>query len=225
MAYREASTWAGEIEYSNFTVEYRTKTLGRVHVVNIVTFESGGKYMIDVAFGGDGATKPLQLVHNRPVLNLGTQEIRLMHDWIPPQTRRTEKTKMWIYQYRNGPHKEWNAFYAFPEFEFTEADFGVMNCFTGESQESFQTFTMLIVKFLGRRVTTENGESDNDGDLEIYGKRMLVNGIVKENLGGRTRVVKECQTEVERIQVKEYFNISLNKEEIDGIKGWITELR
>jgi len=182
--------------------------------------------MVDAAFGGDGATKPLQLVHNKPVLNLGTQEIRLMYDWIPPQTRRTEKTKVWIYQYRNGPDQEWNAFYAFPEFEFTQADFLVMNCFASESRESFQTFTILIIKFLSRRATSDNEEPEDDSNIEIYGKRMMVNGVLKENLGGRTRVVKECQTEAERIAVlKEYFGIALSKEEIDGIKGWVTELR
>lgn len=197
-----------------------------MHVVNIVTFESGEKYMVDAAFGGDGATKPLRLVHNEPIPNIGTQEIRLMHDWIPSQTQRTEKTKNWIYQYRNGPEKEWNAFYAFPEFEFSEADFNVMNCFTGSSPESFQTFTVLIVKFL-RRPVLENGTGEQNFDVEeIFGKRMLVNGMVKENLGGRTRVVKECVSEAERIEaLKEYFDIELNEEEIDGIKGWVTEIR
>lgn len=181
--------------------------------------------MVDAAFGGDGPTKPLQLIHNQPTFNIGTQEIRLMHDWIPPQTRKTERTKQWIFQYRNEPKKEWNAFYAFSEFEFTEADFGVMNYFTGSSPESFQTFTVLIVKFLRRPVSVENGDSELHGEQEIFGKRMLIDGVVKENLGDRTRVVKECKNEEERIEtLREYFDITLTDAEIEGIRGWVTEL-
>ena len=64
------------------------------------------------------------------------------------------------------------------------------------------------------------------GDEEIYGKRMLVNGTVKENLGGRTKVVQECKTEDERVEaLKKWFGIELGQEEIEGIRGFQTELR
>lgn len=84
----------------------------------------------------------------------------------------------------------------------------------------FQTFTALIVMFLRRP------KEDAPGGVEIYGKRMLVNGMAKENLGGRTTVVQECQTEAERIHaLKSWFGISLSDEEIDSIRGWHTELK
>lgn len=67
---------------------------------------------------------------------------------------------------------------------------------------------------------------DAAGGQEIYGKRMLVNGLVKENLGGKTNIVQECQTEAERVEaLKKWFGISLSQEEIESIRGWHTELK
>ncbi|KAH9237290.1 hypothetical protein K456DRAFT_1334957 [Colletotrichum gloeosporioides 23] len=42
-----------------------TPRLLRGHIVNIVTFADGSKYHSDVAFGGDGATKPMPLIEVR----------------------------------------------------------------------------------------------------------------------------------------------------------------
>ncbi|KAF2259221.1 cysteine proteinase [Lojkania enalia] len=195
--------------------------IGWVHIVNIVTLPSGAKYMLDVGFGGDGATKPLPLLSGHSTHNLGNQEIRLIYDHIPTQTHRTEASKLWIYQYRNGPHLPWNSFYAFPELEFLESDFRIMNWYTGSHPESFQVFTLLVIKFLKREK-----EGAKNGEQEVYGKRMLVNGTVKENLGGRTRVVQECATEEERVRALEgLFGIILTGEEREGIMGHPTELK
>lgn len=177
--------------------------------------------MIDVGFGGDGATKPVPLIHGHALPNIGTQEIRLIHDHIPPQTDRSERTKMWIYQYRNGKNMEWNSFYAFPEFEFLEADFYIMNWYTGSSPTSFQTFTCILIKFLRRQ--KEGGEED---EQEIFGKRMLVNEVIKENLGGKTKIVKECKTESERIEwLDKFFGMRFTDEERAGIVGHVTEIK
>ena len=151
--------------------------------MNIVTLEDGSKWMIDVAFGGDGATKPIPLVSGHVTRNIGTQDRRLIRDHISQQVDKGADKKLWIYQYRNGPEKGWNRFYAFPEIEVLPEDFAVMNWSTGSNPLSFQTFTMLVVLFLRR------GKEDGSGEEEVYGKRMLVNGIVKENLGGKTKVV------------------------------------
>lgn len=98
----------------------------RVHIVNIVTLQpSGDKYMVDVAFGGDGATKPIPLIHGFITPNLGTQDIRLVHEPLEEFTDQSQR--VWIYQYRNGPDKPWNSFYAFPEAEFLQSDFEIIN--------------------------------------------------------------------------------------------------
>lgn len=199
------------VPYGEFT--------GWVHLVIIVTLSDASQYMVDVGFGGDGATKPLPLIESRPQRNIGTQEIRLIKDHLPTQTVRRPDTRMWIYQYRNSVAVEWNSFYAFQEVEAMEADFGVVNWFTGSNPVSPQLADLLVIKFLGR--------PDANGDQVIYGKRMLVNGIVKENLGeGKTQVIRTCTTEDERIvALQELFAVSLTPMEVNSIHGRNTELR
>lgn len=186
-------------------------TLSRVHSTNIVTFENGDKYSVDVGFGGDGATKPLLLRSGHAVQNLGSQEIRLLYDSMPEASEADQK--VWIYQYRNRAEQAWNSFYAFPESEFFQADLEQMNYWTSTFPQSFQRLQILVVKFL------RNG-------ADIVGKVMLVDGKVKRNMGGKTEIVKECRDEDERVRaLKEYFDIDLSDEEIMGIRGTVTEIK
>jgi arylamine N-acetyltransferase len=201
------------------------KYTGLVHIALIVNFPSSTssseeRFVIDTAFGGDGPTRPLPLKGGVVTTNLGTQEVRLQQDFIEEVRERADGTrqKFWIYQYRNSVEKEWNAFYCFREEEFLEADFGVMNYFTGALGPTFQVSTVLIVFFVRSQ--------EEDGELRVTSKRMLVNGIVKENLGGRTEVVKVCKTEDERIKaLNEFFGISLEEEEREAIIDRVTELK
>lgn len=86
---------------------------------------------------------------------------------------------------------------------------------------SFQTTTVLVVKFLRRKV-----EGAGEDKEDIYGKVMLIDGEVKLNRGGRTVVVKVCRTEEERVAaLEEYFGIVLVEREMSGIRGWKTELQ
>jgi arylamine N-acetyltransferase len=189
--------------------------LARVHVVNIITLPTGEKYVSDVSFGGDGPTKPIPLISGTILQNLGTQEIRLIHDNIPCQ--QNAEPKFWIYQYRNSVDKEWNSFYAFPEMEFFINDFQIMNYFTSNfvGGTNFQTERVLVVRFL-------KGDGEEDGIVE---KVMLVDGEVKRNHGGSTRVERVCGSEEERLEaLKEVFGIRLVEEEVLGIRGTITEL-
>jgi arylamine N-acetyltransferase len=166
--------------------------------------------MVDVGFGGDGATKPLPLINGHIEHNLGTQDIRLIYDTIPDQVDQSKP--LWIYQYRNSPDAAWNSYYAFPEVEFLEAEFSILNYWTSTSPDSFQTTTMLIVKF------------QRDGDC-VVGKRMLFNNLVKENSGGKTRLVQTLETEVDRMEALEkWFALILTKEEQESIKGSSLEL-
>lgn len=167
--------------------------------------------MVHVSFGGDGATKPLPLISGHVTQNIGTQELRLVHDTMPQLHDKSQK--VWIYQYRNKPDHEWNSYYALPETEFTLADLDVLNHYASQNMAVFQAYTVLVVKFLRR------------GD-EIYGKVMLVNGDVKQNFGGKTSLIKICRTEDERVEVlRDIFGITLTRERKAGIKGWGTELK
>ncbi|EDN92849.1 hypothetical protein SS1G_08714 [Sclerotinia sclerotiorum 1980 UF-70] len=184
--------------------------------------------MIDIAFGGDGATKPLPLISGHSTHNLGTQEIRLIYETIPQQIDQSKP--LWIYQYRNSCEKEWNSFYAFSEHEFLDVDWEMVNFYVSGymGEGNFQTRNVLVVGFLrGRDEGEGGGEGDREGGEEvIIGKRMLVNGVLKENLGGKTRVVRVCENEEERVRVlREVFGIVLLDEEIAGIRGRCVELR
>lgn len=184
-----------------------------------MTFPDGKKYHDDVAFGGDGPIMPLPLIDGPIYQNLGTQQIRLVRDWIPTQVHRTEDSKLWMYQYRNNAGLQWNSFYSFPGVEFLTLDWGVVNFWVCNHPTSHQRFNVLTVKFL-RRLKDESSE-----EYEIYGRRMLVNGTVKENLGGMTQAILECDTEDERISALDtYFDIRVTDEEKQGIKGYQSEI-
>lgn len=201
-------------------------TLVRNHIVNIVTFPDGTQYHSDVAFGGDGALFPLPLVADLVHANLGAQQIRLVRDWIPHQAHRTEATKLWIYQYRNGADRAWSSFYSFPGVEFLAADWGVVNFWIGAHADSHQRVNVLVVKFLRRQRVDDGDGHEGECEHEIYGKRMLVNGVVKENLGGKTRVVAELATEADRLlALEKHFSIQLSAEETGGIIGYKSELK
>lgn len=186
------------------------------HTVIIVEISNGGdqveKYVCDVAFGGDGPLAPMPLKEGVVTPNLGTQEIRFAREGIPKSLG-----KFWIYQYRNGPEKPWNSFYAFNDTESLEMDFQSISYWTSQGP-TFQKTTVMAVKFL-------LGPADAQGDHHIIGKVMLVNDTFKRNMGGKTELIRVCKWEVERVGVlKAYFGIILTEEEVIGIKGTPTEL-
>ena len=115
------------------------------------------------------------------------------------------------------------------------ADFEIMNYYTNMSPDSFQRTQMLVVKFLRREEGGgEDGEAEREvngedgarrGDL-VYGKVLLIDDVVKQNLGGRTQLVQVCKSEAERIRALEmYFGIVLTQEQREGIKGYVTEIK
>ncbi|KXJ89443.1 arylamine N-acetyltransferase 2 [Microdochium bolleyi] len=191
---------------------------GWLHTVNIVKFPDGSRYMVDVAYGGDLSTKPLLLdpspegtiSHN----SIGTQQVRLVRGPIPGLL---SGEKLWRYEYRNnspGQDNQWNACFCFAEAEFLPQDLEVMNVYTSRDPRCFLAASVLVVRFL------RNAETGG-----IYGKRMLVNAEVKENLDGKTAVVRTCRTEAERVAaLRELLGIELTEEEVQGIKGTAVEL-
>jgi hypothetical protein len=55
---------------------------------------------------------------------------------------------------------------------------------------------------------------------------MLVNATVKENLGGKTKIVEECSTETDRVRVlKDWFGITLTQDEVQAITDTPTEIK
>jgi arylamine N-acetyltransferase len=191
------------------------------HINNIVHLPSGQRFSLDVGFGVDGPTSPLPLDEpGRSIPNLGQQEVRLIQDYIPKQ--RFSEPKLWIYQYRNGPEQEWNSFYSFAEMEFFQDDFEVINWFT--TAKSLQRWTVLAVRFLRAGEGVQFSARPNlplEQDITIVGKVMLVNNVIKANLGGKTHIVCTLDSEEGRRQaLRDYFGISLTDEEAQSIRGW-----
>lgn len=188
-------------------------TGSRGHIVNIVTLPNGSKYHSDVAFGGDGPTAPLPLTDGHVHYNLGAQEVRLIRDWIPTQTHRTEASKLWTYQFRNDHDLDWLSFYAFPEIEFLQADWNVLNLWMNTHEESQHVKDVLCVKF----TRTGNGCGGKGGiNVEIY----VVNDLVKKTLVGKTKIVKVLESEAERLEaLREWFGITFTEEERRWIDG------
>ena len=219
---------------------------GLVHAMLIITFPSSSnessasreptKYVCDVAFGGDGPTAPLPLQDGLITRNLGSQEVRYIFSTLHQLPKRpySEPSKFWIYQYRNHPEQEWRSFYCFQEVEFLKGDFDVMNLYTGPNGPTFQTTTVLVVKFLKDGEDTAGiyhslhvraGE-DMRQSSRVTGKLMLVNEKIKRNMGGKTEVVEECVNEKQRIlALSKWFGIRLTNEEEEGILGKVTECK
>ncbi|KAK4463373.1 PaNAT1 arylamine N-acetyltransferase encoded by the PaNAT1 protein [Cladorrhinum samala] len=197
---------------------------GFVHLVNIVALRDDQKYALDVGFGGDGPTFPMPLIPEVVHRNsIGTQEVRYARDFIPNQRFQDESLgamKNWIYQYRNRPDQDWNSYYAFNDsYEFFEQDFAILSYFLSRSPDQSQTNTVLAIRFL-------RGFGDGDGKPKVVGKVMMSNADVKQNLTGKTNLVKVCRTEEERVEIlRELFGIQLTEEEAGAIKGCRCELK
>jgi arylamine N-acetyltransferase len=217
--------------------------VGPRHVVTIVEF-GAERWVTDVGFGGDGMTAPLPLIHSLergceyPVhKNLGSQEVRITRGLYPGALSDGEANMVWFYEYRNRPEDEWNRYYAFGDREASSWDLECANYWVSAHPESFQRKQILVVKFLRGSCegTWEKGSIEAaDGcdsgsipipEVETSGKIMLAHGVVKRNLGGKTDIVKICQTEEERIEaLKEYFGIIMSDDQKQGIKGFETAL-
>lgn len=194
----------------------------RTHINNVIHLPDGSKFSADVAFGGDGPTLPLRMDKSATIhSNLGSQEVRLVYGVLPKQ--RLLEPKVWIYQYRNGADKPWNSFYSFLEVEFFQEDFEVQNWWA--SAKTLHRWTVLAVRFLREGETSEHphqGREPNcEEEINIVGKVMLVNNLVKLNMGNKTTVIRQVDSEQQRLNALwDYFGIRLTEEEAGSINGW-----
>lgn len=191
--------------------------MGFTHMVNIITFPSSDpskdkkRYMVDAGFGGDGPTKPLELLDPGVVTrNIGTQQMQLKHENIASNADPDQR--LWVYKLQNSPAEPWKDCYCFGELEFLTQDYEIMSFWVNECPQSWFTHMVAAVRMMLE-------------DDEIVGKLMLNGAEVKINTGGRTRPLKICKTEEERIEVlKTQFGLEFDRKERDGIKGMASAL-
>lgn len=173
--------------------------------MNIVTLANGAKYVVDVGYGGDGPTIPLPLTADIVAQNIGTQELRLLYGGAPGLS--DNQRDLWTYQFRNDINQSWKPAYAFFEIEFFLRDFEVMSFYTSQSTSCFLTSHFLAIRFLRN-------------DEEVYGKMILDQDKLKENLGGKSVLVAQLQNEQDRVRaLHDHFDIDLTEDEKSAIAG------
>lgn len=180
-------------------------------MVNIITI-SHQKYMVDVGFGGNGATSPLLLTSNNIQPRLGSGSMRLINSKIAAHTDPNQR--LWIYQIRHSPTEEWESTYSFTETEFLPQDYEMMNFYTSQNRHSFFTYSILMAKM----VVDEGGN--------LVGAVTMRDAVAKKKVGNEVVETRVCKSEGERLAVfRKWFGIRLTEEEERGIRGTVMELR
>lgn len=179
-------------------------------MINLITIASR-KYMVDVGFGGDGATAPIPLEDGTVHLRIAPSEMRLVESAIPEHTDRNQR--VWIYQVRSSPESAWSPVYSFTETEFFPQDYEMMNFWTSTSRQCFFTYAILLAKM----IMGERGQ--------LVGNVTMMNGEAKRRIGGQVLESRTCRSEKERLEVlREWFGLVMTEEEERAIRGTVTEL-
>lgn len=181
-------------------------------MVNIITIEDH-KYMVDVGFGGNGATAPLLLKHNVVQERISPGQMGLVQSNIAEHTDPSQR--LWIYQVRHAIDKDWEPTYCFTETEFLPQDYELMNFWTSQNRRSFFTYSILMAKM----IMSEDGR--------LIGTVTLSDGReAKKRIGSEVVETRVCKSEQERLQLlKDWFDTRLTEEEKRGILGTVTELK
>ncbi|GFF51720.1 hypothetical protein IFM62136_01868 [Aspergillus lentulus] len=182
------------------------------HMVLIVTIH-GQKYMVDVGFGSNGPTSPLPMKENEVAVCIAPSEMRLIKDSIPDFVDKSQK--LWIYQVRYSPEREWIPMYSFSEVEFLPQDFAVMNFATSQQPTSWFTQAFVCTKM----IMSEDG-------LEPQGIYVMIGKEVKKRLGKETEVVATLANENDRRQaLAKYFDMHFQDYDVEGIQGLSSQIK
>ncbi|KAL8726830.1 MAG: hypothetical protein Q9166_006446 [cf. Caloplaca sp. 2 TL-2023] len=167
---------------------------GWSHMVNIITIAET-KYMVDVGFGGNGATGPLILEEGRVHERVAPSEMRLVLSSIPEHTDSGQR--LWLYQTRSTPSDEWQAQYCFTETEYLPQDYEIMNYWTSTSRKSIFTQSILMAKMLMDEKTGK-----------ITGNVTMFDAEAKQKMGNEVVKSRTCKSEKERVEVlREWFGL------------------
>ncbi|KAK4643817.1 hypothetical protein QC761_404860 [Podospora bellae-mahoneyi] len=182
------------------------------HMVNIVTIDNQ-RYLVDVGFGTNGATRPVPLQHGHRFLTVFPTEGMLEYRGIDANTDPNQK--LWVYCVRQKEDDPWGEMYCFGELEFIPGDFEVMNMRTSSAPQSFFVQSVMCMK---TRL--------DEGKQDPVGKVILHRDYLKQQNGNEAPITTRLLSEADRVEaLKRYFDISLTLEEQQGIKGLASELK
>ena len=181
-------------------------------MVNIITI-AGKRYLVDVAFGSNGAPHPVPLEHDHEFVGIAPMRGRLQYRSLTEHS--DDGQRVWVYSAQTDADAAWNDMYHFVELEFLPGDFEVMSARTSTAPTSF--FVQSVMSMT--TVLDEAGEKP-------VGVRILHRDYVKRRVGAETEIVEKLAQESERVAALEkYFGIVLSPEEQKAIRGLASELR
>lgn len=185
------------------------------HMLNLVRLDDEW-YVVDVGMGSMGPNLPMPLRDGFETTSIAPRLLRLQlrsiaESYATKFVYSTGQPKMWCFDVCYNPVEdakmEWVPVYCFTETEFLPQDYEVMSWFTSTNPRSFFTRYVTCTKML----------MDEDGE-KIVGNITLFKETVRETIGANRKVIKQCETENERLQaLAEIFNVHLTDEEKKSI--------
>ncbi|KAK4925160.1 hypothetical protein LTR66_016415 [Elasticomyces elasticus] len=181
------------------------------HMILIVIIH-GEKYMVDVGFGNNCATAPLPLQEFATATYIAPSEMRLVRENLAEFTDPSHK--VWIFQTRYNPDANWVPQISFSDVEFLPQDFDVMNFSVSQSRTSWFTKTFVCT----RMMLTLDG-------TEVKGQCVVTGQEVKQRVRGQTEILETLKSEEDRVKaLAKYFDMHLREEEIQGIRGMVSQI-
>jgi arylamine N-acetyltransferase len=187
------------------------------HMLNLVRLEDEW-YVVDVGMGAMGPNLPYPLRDGFETTSIAPRKIRLQLRSIAESYARLSGSssgspKMWCYDLCYEPvgsaEDKWVPVYCFTETEFLPQDYQMMSFWTSTNLTSFFTRNVTCTKMIM-----------DEAKEKIVGNITLFGDTIRESIGSDRRVVKECTTEDDRVQVlSELFNITLTDHEKNGISA------
>lgn len=181
------------------------------HMLNIVRLGDEW-YVVDVGMGAMGPNLPYPMRDGLEVTSIAPRKIRLQRrviaeSFASPDLDEAEKPKLWCFDvcHRPGSDSEdtWIPTYCFTTTEFLPQDYEMMSWYTSTHPTSFFTSLMLCTRMV----------LDTEGE-KIVGDITLFQDSVRQTIGGKRELVKECKTEEDRVKgLHEIFGIDLTAEE------------
>lgn len=181
-------------------------------------------FVVDVGMGAMGPNLVYPLRDGFEAVSVAPRRIRLQYRPIAETFATTEAAataqKLWCYDvcYKPGEdeaaqhNNEWTPVYCFAETEFLPQDYEMMSWYTSTHPRSFFTRFVTCTKMLMRQ--GGDGDKEEEEEEEIVGNVTLFKDAVRETIGSTRRVVRECKTEDERVQVlADVFGVHLSDED------------
>ncbi|KAK6348212.1 N-terminal acetyltransferase [Orbilia javanica] len=181
---------------------------GISHCVNLVEFEDGKTYLVDVGYGGAAIVRPMELVEGTVIDGVGDEQHRLIKATVPEARR---KQLHWLVQHKLSPGEEWTDLYMFFEVEAILDDCVIWSHWSSTQEELFKS-NILVAMVI------------REGNKPV-GKYTLWNNIVRKNYQNELEYFP-LASEADRVKAfSTYFGIELSEEDTEAIKGRVPEIQ